>query len=148
MYHREKKSHWIIIQVQVFQFFLTFWDQNWWFYSNPESTVWMVCVSEAKIQISLLIVRRGAKDFDQLDPKPPDWIVGQEYSSGRYISRRGWDLLWSKNVRSLTRGPNWPFICLDFMEGAEEISIIELKQGRGWIGCTIKGDVLGRSPFI
>ena len=27
------------------------------------------------------------------------------------------------------------------MEGAEEISIIELKQGRGWIGCTMKGDV-------
>ena len=48
----------------------------------------------------------------------PDWLcywrrVPTDLLWPHYWCGTPTDLLWSKNIKSLTRGPNWPFRCLD-----------------------------------
>ena len=52
----KSKLLWLLTRFDISRPDLTFRDQNCWFYSNPESTVWMVCVF-SRMAIPILTTR-------------------------------------------------------------------------------------------
>ena len=52
----KSKLLWLLTRFDISRPDLTFRDKNCWFYSNPESTVWMVCVF-SRMAIPILTTR-------------------------------------------------------------------------------------------